>query len=127
MRQELIELLNRYLWAEVDLHACYEWLAGISWDDPEFRADLDFVSVVGALELLALEALESIRPESEFKFEAARFLNRSALITLSMLSSYVELFNGSSADESSIHYIAFRLDPGGTISVVTGSEHPVLA
>lgn len=72
MRQELVELLKKYLLSEATLHDCYEWLVGVDWNDPWYRADTTLARDVGTLELLAIEALEGLRDESDFREEAGR-------------------------------------------------------
>lgn len=71
LRQELVDVLNAYLSSENSLYDCYDWIVGLSWDDPEFLSDQRLKESIGALELLSIEYLEDMRPESEFREEAA--------------------------------------------------------
>ena len=72
MRQDLIDLLNKYLLSQATLHDCYEWAAGVDWDDPAYQLDTALVREIGTLELLAIESLEGLREESEFRNAAKR-------------------------------------------------------
>ena len=69
MRDELLNLLSSYLVGWKSLSDCAEWFAGINWG--QTRMDLETRRWVGALELLAVEVLEAMRPESEFWQEAS--------------------------------------------------------
>lgn len=69
---ELSDVLTGYLSGWKSLGDFCEWLAGVDWDDPSF--DSDSQSVVGLFELLAVDALEGIRPETEFAQEASDFV-----------------------------------------------------
>ena len=82
MRQELAELLANYLMGQVTLGECYEWISSIAWDDSEFRSDSDLMSAAGQLELLAIEFLEGMRPEPEFRHAAREFLEEPDLVEL---------------------------------------------
>ena len=64
MRTQLIELLTAYLSGWKSLSDCVEWLASLSWDDPDI--DRQFRTLAGQLELLATEVVEGLRPETEF-------------------------------------------------------------
>lgn len=69
MREELIVMLGEYLQGKITLGECYGWIAGVSWDD-ELDNNLDLKTALGRLELLSIEFLEGLRPESEFEFAA---------------------------------------------------------
>ncbi|MBI4310509.1 MAG: hypothetical protein HY681_01900 [Chloroflexi bacterium] len=79
--KELADVLLEYLLGRKDLAACNEWLVGVVWDGPSL--DRNTRSLLGRLELLATEASEGLRPESEFAEAAtqavAQVLGDSAL------------------------------------------------
>ena len=69
MREEFVVMLGKYLQGQITLGECYEWISGVSWND-ELDNDLDLKTALGRLELLSIEFLEGLRPESEFEFAA---------------------------------------------------------
>ncbi len=73
MRVELVVMLGEYLQRQITLGECYEWISGVSWDD-ELANDPDLKTALGRLELLAIEFLEGLRPESEFELAAREFV-----------------------------------------------------
>lgn len=73
MRVELVVMLGEYLQRQITLDECYEWISGVSWDD-ELANDPDLKTALGRLELLAIEFLEGLRPESEFELAAREFV-----------------------------------------------------
>ena len=74
MRKELIDLLVLYLQDIATLSDCYVWFFSVSWDDPEVQDDSELRRILGCLELLATEAVEGMRPESEFRDVASSFV-----------------------------------------------------
>ena len=71
MRTELKSILTAYLQGWRPLADCYVWLSAVSWSDPALGLDSDLKETLGILELLATEASEGLRPESEFQEKAA--------------------------------------------------------
>lgn len=69
MDREFIDLIGDYLAGRKSTTDCREWLAGIDWYAPDLSAEDK--EVLGLLELLAIEVLEGMRPEVEFRQEAA--------------------------------------------------------
>ena len=74
MRKELIDLLILYLQDIATLSDCYAWFSSVSWDDPEVHDDPELRRILGCLELLTMEAVEGMRPESEFRNAASSFV-----------------------------------------------------
>ena len=74
MREEFINLLTAYLMSWKTLEECYEWMSGVSWDDPELASDQSLRRILGRMELLATEAVEGLRPVIQFRDEASRFV-----------------------------------------------------
>lgn len=74
MRQELVNLLSKYLSGEKSLDDCYEWLSGVSWDSLELRTDPTLKNSLGRLELLATEAAEKMRPRRDFQRAASEIM-----------------------------------------------------
>ena len=73
MREELVVMLGKYLQGQTTLGECYEWISGVSWDD-ELANDPDLKTELGRFELLSIEFLEGVRPESEFELAAREFV-----------------------------------------------------
>ncbi len=69
MREELVVMLGEYLQGQITPGECYAWISGVSWDD-ELDNDPDLKTALGRLELLSIEFLEGLRPESEFELAA---------------------------------------------------------
>lgn len=67
-----MEILREYLSGAKTMDDCYEWLAGVDWDDPCLESDMR--KILGGLELLAIEAYEGIRNPSEFYEEASNLV-----------------------------------------------------
>jgi len=73
MREELVVMLGKYLQRQITLGECYGWISGVSWDD-ELDNDPDLKTALGRLELLSIEFLEGLRPESDFELAAREFV-----------------------------------------------------
>ena len=73
MREELDVMLGEYLQGQITLGECYAWISGVSWDD-DLDNDPDLKTALGHLELLSIEFLEGLRPESEFELAAREFV-----------------------------------------------------
>ncbi len=73
MREELVVMLGEYLQGQITPGECYGWISGVSWDD-ELDNDPDLKTALGRLELLSIEFLEGLRPESEFRLAAREFV-----------------------------------------------------
>ena len=73
MREELVVMLGKYLQGQITLGECYGWISGVSWDD-ELADDPDLKTALGRFELLSIEFLEGLRPESEFELAAREFV-----------------------------------------------------
>jgi hypothetical protein len=89
MNKELVEILRLYLLRIRTMSDCYEWLAGVDWDDP--CLDSEMKNSLGMFELLAIEAFEGIRDESEFYDAASEFVAKE------MRSTYYAILNPNSA------------------------------
>ena len=72
MKDELADFLRAYLSGSKTMDDCYGWLSGVDWSGP--GPDPEIRQILGSLELLAVEAYEGIRDESEFHEEAANFV-----------------------------------------------------
>ena len=99
MNKELAEILRSYLLGMKTLGECYEWLMGVDWDDP--CLDSEMRTSLGLFELLAIEAFEGIREESEFCEAASEFVakeTRSTYVTLNPNSTPV--ITSSSSDST---------------------------
>ena len=73
MREELVVMLGKYLQEQITLGECYGWISGVVWDE-ELANDPDLKTALGRLELLSIEFLEGLRPESEFEIAAREFV-----------------------------------------------------
>jgi len=73
MREELVVMLGKYLQRQITLGECYGWISGVSWDD-ELDNDPGLKTALGRFELLSIEFLEGLRPESEFELAAREFV-----------------------------------------------------
>ncbi len=92
MRTELLDLSTAYLLGWKTIYDCAEWLAGIDWDDPGL--DPKSLKSAGLLELLATEVAEGLRPEADFRQEAANFVARETS-SLYAIKSRSEAANSS--------------------------------
>ena len=86
MREEFVVMLGKYLQGQITLGECYEWISGVSWND-ELDNDLDLKTALGRLELLSIEFLEGLRPESEFRLAAREFVGEVLWIDIDEVSS----------------------------------------
>ena len=73
MREELVVMLGKYLQRQITMGECYEWISGVSWDD-ELASDPNLKTALGHFELLSIEFLEGLRPESEFEAAVREFV-----------------------------------------------------
>ncbi len=97
MNKELAEILRAYLLGAKTMDDCYEWLAGVDWNDPGLDSDLQ--KALGSFELLAIEAFEGIRDESEFYSEAADFVAKVTGSRYSVPKSQVVAVSPASSSE----------------------------
>jgi len=74
MRTELFNIATDYLLGWKTIYDCAEWIAGIDWEDPGL--DPESLKFAGLLELLATEVTEGLRPEADFRQEAANLVAR---------------------------------------------------
>ena len=72
MKDEFADILKAYLSGSKTMDDCYRWLSGVDWSGPGPAPEIR--QILGSLELLAVEAYEGIRDESEFYEEAANFV-----------------------------------------------------
>ena len=72
MKDELADILRAYLSGSKTMDDCYMWLSGVDWSGPGPAPEIR--QILGSLELLAIEAYEGIRDESEFHEEVANFV-----------------------------------------------------
>ena len=105
LRQELVVVLTAYLSSQNTLYDCYAWIAGLSWDDPELLSDQKLKGYVGALELLSIESMENMRPEADFREEAAltvRAMSKGFQLEVSAAAESAETYWRPATDQSSI-------------------------
>ncbi len=85
---ELAKVVRCYLNEESTLRDLADWLAG-SFPWGEARISSAAQQWAGTFELLATEALEGLRPESDLRDEAKNFLSRKTGISVTSTTSNV--------------------------------------
>ena len=108
MYQDMLNVLESYLLGWMSLDDCYEWLAGISWDDPNVTDDPQFKDALGRMELLATEAVEGLRPTSEFEQLAVQLVTSGSDICIGFIgevpefATYVGSKDGTASQQVSL-------------------------
>jgi len=116
MRRQIVDLLTAYLMGWKTVRDCAEWIAGIDWND----AGLDEATkaLVGEIELLVTEVLESLRPEAEFWVEASKLVAQETNSVYFRQASTTDTVIASSSNENSV----FPLAPEIKVPEVAGSQ-----
>lgn len=99
MNKELAEILRSYLLGMKTMSECYEWLAGVDWDDP--CLDSEMKNTLGLFELLAIESFEGMRSESDFYGAASEFVAKETHSTYTILNpNSTPVITSSSSDST---------------------------
>ena len=100
MRKVIIDLLTAYLMGWKTVRDCAEWIAGIDWNEPGL--DGATKELVGEIELLVTEVLESLRPEAEFWAAASKLVAQETGSVYCQLTSTEDFIVASSSNENNV-------------------------
>lgn len=101
MRRRIIDLLTAYLMGWKTVRDCEEWIEGVDWDDT--KLDESTKSLIGEIELIITEVMESLRPESEFWVEAARLVAQETNSVYFRQELTTDVVIASSSNENSVY------------------------
>jgi len=104
---EIVNLLTAYLMGWKNICDCAEWISGIDWDDPDL--DTNTRGLMARMELLSTEVLEGLRPEAEFRKQAAELVARET----GSLYSQPELGEEPTVADSSSNTTNWPVIPSG--------------